>query len=198
MSQLTFRRGPFFSERSVTLNDESIRLHAAQGKMLREIAWDNVASIHWYAGVTALDEAGNRFPILHYRIVPRRGRSIALISSYYLRPGPGKLKIAKNHNEQCEQLMTTIQHRAATHSPDAHLVTGSRMTSVLGYALAVLCVVLLGLVVYATIASGRPLSDTWQLLAFTAAAGLFFGYLCYQMGRIYAPERTKLSEVFKR
>jgi len=192
-----FRKSAFNGENFVLLTLDAIQLYSSRGTLNREIEFGEIAEIHEYSGMSAVDKNQKKFEIRIARIVPHRGRAITIQSSSYV-GAAGRMQMAKDNSKTFHRLMSTLKSRTVACNPHADLVTGNRIASVMGYVLALFFLVMLLLTLSAPIYSifnpARSLWEIWPVLLASLVSSTIFGRWALSMAKMYAPRREKLSE----
>lgn len=193
-----FRRGWLTGDECIELTETSVKLFKGKGPARREVPLKDIREIHGFSNMLAYDENGESFPTHMCRLVPRKGLSISICSSYWLRMGSQNRQIADDRSTSYLKFCHEIQRRVAAANPDAVLVQGNWGASIMGGLLSLICLGLVALLLGGAFFSGKPLTDAWPVLlpgGLFAVWGIRAGIM---LARSYVPERTALSKVVDR
>ncbi|WP_278465675.1 hypothetical protein [Gimesia maris] len=196
-TQHIFRQSAFNKEASVQVTDETIQLLDKSGAMKREIRFEDVDKLHIYDGGYAFDENKKSFTYVFARIIPKQGKSILFLSSYFLGFGRRKIK-ARDLSDTFKDVLEELKAEVRRRNPDAVMIEGDRGYSILCYTMSLLFG--LGFLVtlpspiitiyYPRLAKG----ELWIFWIGMLFACFIFTRFFWYMAQSYAVTRTKLSE----
>lgn len=171
---LPIPQGLIFAEEKIEFSDSSVKLFQGKGKAVREIAFADVSAIHGFSNMTAVDETGQTFDTHMCRIAPRKGRAITICSTTFPRNGPGHRQVATNNAVGYIKFIDRIKRDVAGANPEAVLIDGHRLASVMGYFVAAVSIGVLGLAAVAAFSGNSSITETWPLLLVGGLIGLVF------------------------
>lgn len=190
-----FRRGALTGDERIEITDTTVKRFKGKGEARLAIAFTDVKEIHEYSNMSMRDESGGTFESHITRIVPNRGWAMTIYSTSFMSNGTNHRQVAVNHAEKYIKVLDTIKQRVANANPDAVLVSGNRIASVMGYICSFAGIAMLGFCAAAVLFGRQPFSKTWPLLLVGSLVGLIFTPWGIQMGRGYAPIRVPLRRL---
>ncbi|MEP3479946.1 MAG: hypothetical protein ABJZ55_11915 [Fuerstiella sp.] len=192
-----FRRGSWFDEERIELTASAVKLFRDNRKAKCTIPFASVSKIHGFSNMTAMSEHGQRFETHMCRIVPKKGPAIIVCSSSFIRHGSGNRQVATDNAEAYIRLIERLKNDIASANPDAVLIAGNRIASVMGACVATAAIDSLALTV-ALPFSGKPsLKEAWPLMLVAGLVCLVFFPWGIQMARAYAPKAFNLREAVR-
>lgn len=194
----SFRRGALTGDERIETTDRLVKLFKGKGKARREIAFADIQKIYGFSNMSAWDEDGGTFETHITQLTPKKGRGIRICSSSYIRNGTNHRQVAKNNAEKYIKVLDEIKCRVSEANPDAMLVSGNIVASVMGYVCSLAGLAMIGLCVADVFYGPKPLSRTWPLLLVGMLIGLIFIPWGFQLAKAYATTKQNLRTVQSR
>ncbi|WP_146512387.1 DMT family transporter [Thalassoglobus neptunius] len=193
-----FRKHLFTAGSLVELTDTGVQLSKHNGRPQRFLDFSKIKTIQHVDSGEAETKSGRPFTIKSCRLVPRRGRSIEILSTSYLGMGSKKYRQkASDHLPEYRKLIQKIQQEVSQANPNAMAIYGSRGIQVMFAFVSLLGLVLIFLAVYAPLASRKTLSESWLISLFVGVVGLFIARTFWMLALSYKPEKRPLKELLQ-
>ena len=190
----SFRRGLVTGDEKIEVTSSAVKYFKGKGAAKREISFADVKAIQGFSNMSADNEKGERFALHMVKLVPKMGRSIVFGSSSFIRNAGRHRQVAKDQSAQYIKILLKIKERVAEANPDAILVDGNLLASILAYACSLIGICVIAVTVFGSLFWRTPIGEEWLFLLGLGLFSLMFVCWGYWMGTTYWPKKRPLAE----